>query len=145
LAFTLDGVPMIYNGMEAGDVTESGAPALFEKLPIFWQFAERRPEFPKFYKSMIELRKNSIALRRGDLVWFKNSDEARVLTFKRTSGSEEILVAINMSNQPFFGAVETSGNYEEITPNDDKPKAAQNSPLTVLTLESFGFRIFKKK
>jgi hypothetical protein len=30
LVFTLDGVPMFYNGMEAGDVTESGAPALFE-------------------------------------------------------------------------------------------------------------------
>ena len=53
LVFTLDGVPLIYNGMEAGDTTESGAPALFEKLPIFWPFAERRPEFPRFYKQMI--------------------------------------------------------------------------------------------
>ena len=52
LAFTLDGVPMFYNGMENGDTTESGAPALFEKLPIFWQIAERRPEFPRFYKAV---------------------------------------------------------------------------------------------
>lgn len=147
LAFTFDGVPMFYNGMEAGDVTESGAPALFEKLPIFWGFVERRPEFPRFYKSMIELRKNSVALRRGDLVWLKNSDEARVLTFKRTSGSEEILVAINVSNQPFFGAVETSGNYEEITPNltDDKAKVVLNNALPSLSLEAFGFRLFRKK
>ena len=35
LVFTLDGVPMLYNGMEVGDTTESGAPALFEKLPVF--------------------------------------------------------------------------------------------------------------
>ncbi len=148
LAFTLDGVPMIYNGMETGDTTESGSPALFEKLPIFWQFAERRPEIPRFYKTMIELRKNSVALRRGDLMWLKNSDENRVLTFTRKSGNEEILVAINMSNQPFFGAVEASGNYEEITPNiaDDSPKPKMMSTgLAGLSLDAFGFRLFRRK
>ncbi len=100
---------MFYNGMEAGDTTESGAPALFEKLPVFWQFAERRPEFPRFYKAMIDLRKNSVALRRGDLTWLKNSDDARILTFARKSGSEEILVAINMTSAPFFGSIEAGG------------------------------------
>ncbi len=155
LAFTLDGVPLVYNGMETGDTTESGSPALFEKLPIFWQFAERRPEFPRFYKSMIALRKNSVALRRGDLKWLKNSDEGRILTFKRTSGNEEILVAINLSNQPFFGSVEINGNFEEITPNisaplppDDgkiKASAKGNIGVPVLSLESNDFRIFKRK
>ncbi len=155
LAFTLDGVPLVYNGMENGDTTESGAPALFEKLPIFWQFAERRPEFPKFYKAIIDLRKNSVALRRGDLTWLKNSDESKVLTFSRKSGAEEILVAINMSNAPFFGSIETSGNFEEITPDiaaplppdDDKAKAKSktNVALPVLTLDAFGYRIFRKK
>jgi len=140
LAFTLDGVPMFYNGMENGDTTESGYPALFEKLPVFWQFAERRPEFPRFYKGMIELRKNSVALRRGDLTWLKNSDESKILTFARKSGAEEIVVAINMSNQPFFGAVETGGNYEDITPNTEKKSVA----LPSLSLDSFGFRIFRK-
>lgn len=141
LAFTLDGVPMFYNGMEAGDTTESGAPALFEKMPIFWQFAERRPEFPKFYKGMIELRKNSVALRRGDLKWLKNSDEAKVLTFTRKSGNEEVLVAINMSNQPFFGAVEVGGTFEEITTNTENKANA----LPSLSLDAFGFRIFRKR
>ena len=141
LAFTLDGVPMFYNGMEVGDTAESGAPALFEKLPIFWQIAERRPEFPKFYKGMIDLRKNSIALRRGDLVWLKNSDETRVLTFKRTSGKEEILVAINMTNEPFFGSVEAGGDYDEITPNIEK----KSNGLPTLSLDGFGFRLFIKK
>jgi len=155
LAFTLDGVPMFYNGMENGDTTESGYPALFEKMPIFWQTEVRRPEFPRFYKAMIELRKNSIALRRGDLTWLKNSDENRVVTFTRKSGNEEILAAINLSNAPFFGAIELSGNYEEITPNigatmppdDDKLKAKSqtNVGLPALSLDSFGFRIFRRK
>ena len=141
LAFTLDGVPLVYNGMEVGDTTESGAPALFEKLPIFWGIAERRPEFPKYYKSMITLRKNSVALRRGDLTWLKNSDETRVLTFTRKSANEEIFVAINMSNSPFFGAVEIGANFEEITPNVEK----KNVGLPTLSLDAFGFRIFRKK
>lgn len=154
LAFTLDGVPLVYNGMEVGDSTESGAPALFEKLPIFWQFAERRPEFPRFYKEMIALRKSSVALRRGDLTWLKNSDENRVLTFARKSGNEEILIAVNMSNQPFFGTIETAGNFTEITPNigaplppdDDKrrEKAQTNNALPSLSLDAYGFRIFRK-
>jgi glycosidase len=147
LVFTLDGVPMFYNGMEVGDTTESGAPALFEKLPVFWQFAERRPEFPRFYRAMIDLRKNSVALRRGDLTWLKNSDEARVLTFARKSGAEEILVAINMTSAPFFGSIEAGGNFEEITPNvaalNDKTKTT--SAVPVLTLDAYGYRIFKRK
>lgn len=103
--FTLDGVPMIYNGMEVGDTTESGAPALFEKLPIFWAIAERRKEFPAFYKQIMKLRRDSVALRRGTLEWVRNSDEARVVTFVRRAGNEEVLVAINFSNRPFVGFV----------------------------------------
>jgi cyclomaltodextrinase len=155
LAFTLDGLPLIYNGMENGDSTESGAPALFEKMPIFWQFAERRPEFPRFYKGMIALRKNSVALRRGELTWLKNSGEARVVTFARRSGNEEIIVAINMSNTPFFGSIELTGNFDEITPpigqplppDDKKTKAVANTNvvLPALSLDAHGFRIFRRR
>src|SRR6266436_7042910 len=88
--FTLDGVPLLYNGMEVGDTTESGAPALFEKLPIFWPIAERRPEFPRFYKQMVALRRSSSALRRGALEWLKNSDDSRVVTYLRRSSNEEV-------------------------------------------------------
>jgi hypothetical protein len=90
---------------------------------------------------MIELRKNSVALRRGDLTWLKNSDEARVLTFMRRAGREEILVAINMTSAPFFGSVELSGSFEEITPNIERKAAG----LPSLSLDSFGFRIFRRK
>jgi len=129
--FTLDGVPMIYNGMEVGDTTESGAPALFEKLPIFWPIAERRPEFPKFYKEIMTLRRGSTALRRGTLEWLRNSDESRVVTFVRRAGNEEVLVAINFSNRPFFGSVEVS----------DVGKFGAGLP--VLSLDAWGYRIFR--
>lgn len=155
LMFALDGVPLVYNGMEAGDTAESGAPALFERLPIFWQFAERRPEFPRFYKSMIALRKSSIALRRGDVTWLRNSDENRVLTFTRRSGNEEILAAVNMTSVPFFGSVEIAGNFDEITPSiglplppdDEKAKteAKRSIGLPALNLDAYAFRFFRRK
>ncbi|MBK7705139.1 MAG: alpha-amylase [Acidobacteria bacterium] len=141
LAFTLDGVPMFYNGMEVGDTTESGFPALFEKMPVFWDAAVRRPEFPKFYGSMIELRKNSAAIRRGELTWLRNSDENRVLTFSRKFGSEEVLVAINMTSSPFFGSVEASGVFEELTPAAEKRVIG----LPAIALDGFGVRIFRRK
>ena len=141
LAFTLDGVPMIYNGMESGDTTESGAPALFEKRPIFWQFAERRQEFPKFYFGMIALRKSSNALRRGDLAWVRNSDESRVLTFTRKAAGEELLVAINMSGTPLFVSVDVGGAFDEITPN----AANRHAAMPTLSLTAWEFRIFRRK
>ena len=154
---TLDGVPLLYNGMEAGDSTESGAPALFEKLPIFWPFAERRPEFPRFYQRMFALRQTSNALRRGALEWLRNSDESRVVTYLRRGADEEILVAINFSNRPFFGSVEVAGaeGFADITPNIGKPLSpdasaperdarARISSLPVLSLESYGYRFFRR-
>jgi cyclomaltodextrinase / maltogenic alpha-amylase / neopullulanase len=156
LVFTLDGVPLLYNGMEVGDTTESGAPALFERLPIFWPFVERRLEFPRFYKQMMGMRRGSGALRRGSLEWLRNSDESRVLTFMRRTVNEEILVAINLSNLPFFGSVEASGAaFADVTPNIAPPlppdapapeEAARKRTvgLPALSLEAWGYRIFRR-
>ena len=157
LMFTLDGVPLIYNGMEVGDTTESGAPALFEKLPIFWRIAERRPEFPRFYRQIIELRRQSHALRRGTVVWLRNSDEARVLTYLRRAGDEEIVVAINFSNRPFAGTIEAPGGagFADVTPDVAPPlppdaPAPEHKPLAravtlpALALDAWGYRIFRR-
>ena len=57
LILTLDGVPLFYNGMEAGDATESADPALFEKMPVFWN-AGGRPPLRDIYRNLIKLRNN---------------------------------------------------------------------------------------
>jgi len=158
LMFTLDGVPLLYNGMEVGDTTESGAPALFEKLPVFWPIAERRPEFLRFYKQMSELRHASSALRRGSLEWLRNSDEARVLSFLRRAADEEILIAVNLSNRPFAGTIEvgSAGDYRDITPNVGPPqppdapvteraRTNRQAGLPAISLDSWGYRIFQRK
>ena len=158
LVFTLDGIPLLYNGMEVGDTTESGAPALFEKLPIFWPIAERRPEFPRFYKQIATLRRESSAARRGSLEWVRNSDESRVVTYLRRTNNEELLVAINLSSTPFFGLVETARvtGYRDVTPDvgpplpPDAPAPEQmmkkrSVALPALSLEAWGYRMFRRQ
>jgi glycosidase len=151
----LDGVPLIYNGMEAGDTTESGAPALFEKLPVFWQFAERRAEFPRFFRRMIELRKAHPALQQGEVVWLRNSGESRVVTYARRLGQEEFVVAVNLSNDSFVGTVEAGGEYMDVTPDisaDAPARATQATTSTArrvaalpaLALDGWGWRVFRR-
>jgi glycosidase len=145
LMFTLDGVPLLYNGMEAGDTNESGAPALFEKLPITWNAAERRPQFPQAYRALTTLRHAHPALTDGELVWLHNSDEARVLSFLRRAAGESLLVAVNVSSQPFVGVVEAGdGGYAEITPAAEGAKAAHVVSLPAMSLAAWEYRVFRK-
>lgn len=139
LMFTLDGVPMLYNGMEAGDTAESAAPALFEKLPVFWQNAELRPAFPRTLQQLIALRRARAALRDGAVQWLHNSDESRVLTFARHTEGESIVVAINLSPQPFVGVTDTAdGHYRDITPG----RAPGEASLPALSLGAWEYRVF---
>ena len=100
LMFMLDGIPLLYNGQEAGDTAESGAPALFERLPIFWENSVRRPQFRPFYEKLIALRKAHPALQQGSVEWIDGPDADRVVRFERHAGDERFAVAINCSNRP---------------------------------------------
>jgi glycosidase len=139
LMFTLDGVPMLYNGMEVGDTTESGAPALFERLPVFWQIGERRPEFAEFYRMLIPLRRAHAALRQGETEWLGNSDPDRVVTYVRRGGGEEFLVAINCSNRGYGGRLQVAGSdWKEETHSKSGGSVAE------LQLAAWEFRIFHR-
>ncbi|HEV3468119.1 MAG TPA: alpha-amylase family glycosyl hydrolase [Pyrinomonadaceae bacterium] len=149
LMLTLDGVPMLYNGMEVGDTAESGAPALFERLLIFWPIVTRRPHFPRFYQRMIALRKAHPALQQGEVVWVRNGDESRVLTYLRRAGGEEFLVAVNLSKEPFVGFVEAAGDFADVTPDTSAatppPAAARPAALPALALDAWGYRVFRRQ
>ena len=140
---TLEGVPLIYNGMEAGDSTQSSAPALFEPQKIFWQAADWHPQYPKFYAAITDLRRKHPALQQGQVTWIHNSDEQHVLTYERRAGAEEFLVAVNLSNTPFRGAVEAeTGNWKEVPLPVSEAGA---SALPFVALDAFKFRVFEKQ
>jgi cyclomaltodextrinase / maltogenic alpha-amylase / neopullulanase len=143
LMFTMDGVPLLYNGMEAADATPSTGPALFETLKIYWQASQIRPEFQQFYYFMIPFRKQHPALWNRQVSWVHNSDEQHVLSYLRGSGKEELLVMINLSNTPFRGTVEVdSGVWQEVK---DPLFHDSQIALPAVSLDAFEFRIFEKK
>lgn len=149
IVFTLDGIPLVYNGMEVGDSAESGAPALFEKVPITWGIYQRRPYFPRFYTRMIALRKSSEALRRGNLQWLENSEAERLVTFMRSSDGERFVVAINTSGEALKADISGigSGTWSDVTPDFTSDKAEQ--PATVseparVELPPWGMRLLRQ-
>jgi glycosidase len=141
LMLTLDGLPLLYSGNEVGDPTESGAPALFEKMPVFWDMKDRVPQFAEFFRVMLPLRAGSPALRRGDLRWVNNADPDRIVSFVRTAPGDTVLVVINLSNRRFGGGVEIDGRWDEVGPG----AAARTVGLPAIALEGWGYRIFRKR
>lgn len=111
LMFTLDGVPLLYNGMEVGDATESGDPALFDKLTIFWH-PKDRPPLAQIYRQLAGLRKQYPAFRNDSVTWLPNSDPADLVTFLRHDDSDEFVVVINFSNRPINGSVEVDNGQD---------------------------------
>lgn len=143
LMFTLDGVPLLYNGMEIGDAGESGGDALFKKLNIAWQ-SPRHPEWRGIYHQLIELRHQYPALSDSTVEWLHNSDETNLVTFLRTDGKDQLLIAINLSGHPVTGRVELQapdGFAPVKLPGVEDPDA---SSLPVLNLDSYEWCIFRR-
>ena len=145
LMFTLDGVPLLYNGMEVGDASPSTGPALFETVKIYWPTSRIHPEFAKFYRFMVPYRASHPALFQGTLTWIHNSDEQRVISYLRKSANEEILVVINLSDTPFRGTVEAgSPSWLPVDESSFFPEKTQ-AALPAISVDAFQFRMFEHK
>jgi cyclomaltodextrinase len=143
LMLTLDGVPLFYNGMEVGDATESGDPALFEKMPVFWKPKER-PPLRDIYRALIKLRKQAAPFRNDRVVWLRNSHEADLISFMRLDSQDEYVVVINCSNRPVVAWVEVM-NEQQFRPLKfpGQPEATTNS-FPVFRLNGFEWRIYHR-
>jgi len=143
LTFALDGVPLLYNGMEVGDATESGDPALFEQMPIFWKPKER-PPLRDIYRDLIKLRQQYPAFRNDRVVWLRNSAEADLVTLMRLDDKDEFVVVINLSNRPVVGSVEVlnSGEFQPV-PIAGLPAPATNG-FPLFRLNGFEWRIYHR-
>jgi glycosidase len=152
LMYTLDGVPLLYNGMEVGDTTESAAPALFEKLPIVWDMSERRPQVAPYYRSLGALRRAHPALRRGAVHWLRNGDESRVLSWERSidgdaakelASRESLVVVVNLSSRPFSGLIDVpAADWRDITPLSANDRTSSSLPAVFLA--PWEFRVFRR-
>ena len=143
LMFTLDGVPLLYNGMEVGDATESGDPALFDKLNIFWNPKER-PQLRGIYHDLIQLRKQYAALRTSNVEWLRNSDESKLVTYLRADNKDEFLVVINLSNRPLIGKVDLKNPAGFSAVKISGAEDSGGGPLPVFHLNGFEWRIYHR-
>jgi len=93
LTFTFPGVPLIYNGEEAGNDKRLD---LFEKVEIDWT---KNHDFRELYATLSALRRDHPALRHGEYASLKNSDGEKVISFIRQLGSDKLIVVVNLSDQ----------------------------------------------
>jgi cyclomaltodextrinase / maltogenic alpha-amylase / neopullulanase len=140
---TLDGVPLFYNGMEVGDATESTDPALFERMPVFWN-PPGRPPLRNIYRDLIKLRKGSPAFYSGDVVWLDNTQPDDVVSFLRRDTKDEFLVLINLSSTRMTGSVKLS------SPEGFEPVKISDNPVPVdfrlpdFSLRGYGWCIYHR-
>ena len=143
LMFTLDGVPLIYNGMEVGDAAESGDPALFEKLPVFWH-PKGRPALRDIYRDLIKLRKENSAFRNDQVQWLRNSDESNLVTLMRADEKNEFVVVINFSNRQSTGWLEVAHDQEFKPVKINGLPDFSPSGFPLFRLNGFEWRIYRR-
>lgn len=91
--FSIDGLPLIYNGQEIG---AKKYPSLFEREPIDWQY--RDDELYQLYKKLIQLRKEYPALASKEYLFPDHINKNNAAVFVK-NGKDQIILLINFNNQ----------------------------------------------
>ncbi|MCC2545362.1 alpha-glucosidase C-terminal domain-containing protein [Hymenobacter sp. BT175] len=127
------GIPMVYNGQEAG--MTRNIPFPFTSVKITWG---ANPDVTRAYKQLLAARSGSAALRRGTPTSYSS---ANVCAFTKTSGTDQALVLVNVRNAPStytLPAAQAGTTWTD---------ALQNTPVTLgqqVTLPAYGYLVLKK-
>ena len=135
-----EGMPMIYNGQEAG---LNKRLAFFEKDEIIW----RNHPNNEFYKKLFKLKKsNSVLLNWGHNATMNlvpNSVPAKVFSFARMNDKDKIFVVLNFSNlvqTVKFNETLYHGDYTEYFTG----KKAKMDGKTKMVLQPWSYHVFVK-
>ena len=90
------GTPMIYYGDEVG-MLGGADPGCRQTMR--WKDEEQDKELLAFYSSLIRLRLNNKALRRGNFIPLAADDENKIYAFARTLENQVCLVLLNMNSK----------------------------------------------
>lgn len=124
-------VPFIYNGMEVGNTVAMPFP--FTSSVINWTEDESiTPDMTK----IIAIRNNEVAIRRGSLTSYTNSD---VCAFTKVSGTEAVFVLSNLRNaEKTFSLPSGIANTVMV---DELENTSVNLGTTI-TLAAYEYKIF---
>ena len=138
LSFVGEGMPLIYNGQEAGNPRRL---KFFEKDPIAWR------EHPNgaLYADLIRLRKKTTALRNGEwgamMVHVPNDKAAQVLSFVRQDANGKVFAVFNLSAQPQTVRFEQTLFHDRYIEHFSA-KSATLDASAVMELKPWDYRVF---
>ncbi len=118
LSLTLDGIPLVYGGQEAG---LNKRLAFFDKDEIPWAEHPIR----EIYRRLLLLKRANRALWNGEqgarAQWIHTSDDDHVFAFVRRKSGDKVLVVTNLSNSDVEVTLKGKshvGGYRQILPKD---------------------------
>ena len=127
------GVPMVYNGQEAGMTTAITFP--FTSVKVQWG---AHPDVTRAYKLLLAARAGSAALRRGTPVSYST---ANVCAFTKTAGTDQALVLANVRGAATQFAVPAA------LANTTWTDALKGDAVTLgsqVSLPAYGYLVLKK-
>ena len=135
-----DGMPLIYNGQEAGNPKRL---AFFDRDPIEW----RNHEIGDLYQQLIAIKKSHSALANGQwgatMLHVANSSPDSVFSFVRQDAYSQVLVVLNLSakvqNVCLHSALVT-GSYRECL----RQELQNFDSITEFELASWDYRVWVK-
>jgi len=102
-------------------------------------------------KKLSDIRKDNIALRRGDITKLKDSSNAGIFAFGRGHTDQNIIVAINTSSRKITETI-TVDSYasdgdvlEDIFADSDGQVITVASNSIDVTIPAYGITIFRKQ
>ncbi len=113
LAGTVNGMPLVYSGQEAG---LDRSLAFFEKDTIAW----KQHPFFDIYKKLFELKHKNQALWNGawggEMIRIFNDKPTQVISFSREKNGDQVIPIFNFSNAPV--TVKLNSKYQKGTYNE---------------------------
>lgn len=140
LTATLDGLPLIYMGQEAGLDRRL---AFFDRDPITW----RAHQNEAFYRMLLHLKRRNSALWNGtaggDVEPIPTNADDEVFAFQRAAGDDRVVVLANLSAEAQHVAFEAStvaGTYRDVFGADEVVLAGSSE----VELEPWSYRVLEQ-
>jgi cyclomaltodextrinase / maltogenic alpha-amylase / neopullulanase len=137
--FTIDGVPMLWNGEEvANDASGPDTHTLID-----WN-APNAATFTALYKSLLALRNAHTALQQGAVTWVTNNAPDQVVSYARSDSSGTLLVVINFSEAAVKGTVTppAANGWTDLSPTGSPGGTTHVAPPN-LSLQPYDFEVFR--
>jgi glycosidase len=138
LSFVGEGLPMMYNGQEAGDPKRL---AFFERDPIPW----RKDRMEDLYRNLIALKSTNEALWNapwgGEMAQVVNNKPQQVFSFVRQAGKDKVFAVFNLSPRPQTVTF-TDGPYAGAYKEHFSGASMQFDANTQLALPAWSYRVY---